>query len=126
MAAEESATGSASKSTAKEEPAAAAAQGGEQQAAAQEASNDVPREEIWRLRAKRFRDQVQDIQTRLTNFTRQPENPDPARQRKLVKDIADLRLAIGTLQNQWNDFEKSAREAKIDLSWISPPPQFQQ
>lgn len=87
---------------------------------------EPPPERYWRGRAKEIRDNVDALKARLDKYIRQAANPDPDRERKRQADIAGMRQSMTQLQDQWAKLEQSARDAKVDITWITPAPRFVQ
>ena len=83
-------------------------------------------EEDWRTRADAVRREVVRMTARLTELTTsnasRAENAE-VRARN-ASDISNTRTALELLRKQWGRIEAAARERKIPMSWIEPPPAF--
>lgn len=84
-------------------------------------------EETWRMRAASLRKQVTDMMARTAALERSDPQRDenPLMKRSNDVDLSNARAALDGLRKQWSRLAADAREAKISMAWIEPPPQFQ-
>ena len=85
---------------------------------------EVASEESWRERSKKIRDDVENLKVRLDRLMRGAPPTDPSRLQKQQNDIAAIHTSFGQLQSRWDALDRAAKDAKIDMNWLTPAPQF--
>lgn len=83
-------------------------------------------EEYWVGQANLVRRGVDKILPRLAELKARPKNPNANLQKRAVDEAVMLQQQLESLRKRWAGIEDAARTAKINLAWISPPPNFPQ
>jgi len=85
-------------------------------------------EEAWRKRADSVRKQVDRLRERLTELMTSDASraESPAVRAGNASDTATTRAALESARKQWVRLKTSAKELKVPMAWIEPPPTFPQ
>lgn len=85
-------------------------------------------EEAWRRRADSVRKQVDQLRERLTELMTSDASTaeSPAVRVANASDVATTRAALESMRKQWARLEASAKDLKVPMAWLEPPPTFPQ